>query len=119
MIASTVAEVSPLDPETFEELKDLMGEDAQDFWLEIVHKFRQAAPLHLQGIREAITQQDTAAIQATAHKLRGACMTVGAMPLSQLCSELEQIGQAGTTEGTEVILSRIEAEYQRVKTALP
>ncbi len=118
-IASTVAEVSPLDPETFEELKDLMGEDAQDFWLEIVHKFRQAAPLHLQGIREAITQQDTAAIQATAHRLRGACMTVGAMPLSQLCSELEQIGQAGTTEGTEVILSRIEAEYQRVKTALP
>jgi len=118
-IASTVAEVSPLDPETFEELKDLMGEDAQDFWLEIVNTFRQAAPLHLQGIREAITQQDTAAIQATAHRLRGACMTVGAMPLSQLCSELEQIGQAGTTEGTEVMLSRIEAEYQRVKTALP
>ncbi len=118
-IASTVAEISPLDPETFEELKDLMGEDAEDFWLEIVNTFRQAAPLHLQGIREAITQQDTAAIQATAHRLRGACMTVGAMPLSQLCSELEQIGQAGTTEGIEVILSRIEAEYQRVKTALP
>ncbi|MEQ8973328.1 MAG: response regulator [Coleofasciculus sp. C1-SOL-03] len=117
-IASTVAEVSPLDPETFEELKDLMGEDAENFWLEIVHKFRQAAPRHLQAIREAVTQKDTTAIQAAAHKLRGACMTVGAIPLSQLCSELEHRGQAGTTEGTEIMLSGIEAEYQRVETAL-
>ncbi len=107
-------EAPAIDKQAFEELKDLMGDDAEEFWLEVVDKFLKVAPPKLQAIRDAVSQGDAGAIKATAHALRGACTTVGATPLYKLCDELEQMGRAGTIVGAELLISKIEAEYQRV-----
>ncbi|TAH31270.1 MAG: Hpt domain-containing protein, partial [Oscillatoriales cyanobacterium] len=55
---------------------------------------------------------------ASAHALRGACTTVGAMPLFQLCAQLEEMARKKTLSGSEVLMCKIAAEYQRVKAAL-
>jgi hypothetical protein len=38
--------------------------------------------------------------------------------LSELCKKLEDIGRGGNTEGADVILSQVKAEYERVETTL-
>jgi PAS domain S-box-containing protein len=112
-------ELPPLDNQAFEELQDLLGEDAEDFWREIVAKFLELAPQKLQDIADAVSRADCAAIRASAHSLRGACTTVGATPLFQLCAQLEEMGRNETVAGSEILMSRIAAEYQRVKAAFP
>jgi PAS domain S-box-containing protein len=108
----------PIDSQNFEELKDLLGEEAEEFWLEIVDKFLEGAQPKLQAMADAVSRADCGAIKASAHAFRGACSTVGAMPLFQLCTQLEQMARNETIADSEALMSKIEAEYQRVEAAL-
>ncbi|WP_442922336.1 Hpt domain-containing protein [Microcoleus sp. ARI1-A1] len=116
--AKSEIEVPPLDSQTFEELRELLGEEAEEFWIELVEKFREVAPPKLQELADAVKGADAPAIKASAHALRGACTTVGAMPLFQLCAQLEQLARNETLAGCDVLMCKIAAEYQRVKAAL-
>ncbi|MCC3418512.1 MAG: response regulator [Microcoleus sp. PH2017_07_MST_O_A] len=116
--AQTEIELPPLDSQTFEELTDLLGEEAEEFWIELVDKFLEVAPPKLQELADAVNQLNAPAIKASAHALRGACTTVGAMPLFQLCAQLEEMARKKTLSGSEVLMCKIAAEYQRVKAAL-
>ncbi len=108
----------PLDSQTFEELRELLAEEAEEFWIELVEKFLEVAPPKLQEIGDAVKGADAPAIRASAHALRGACTTVGAMPLFQLCAQLEQMARNENLAGSDVLMCKIAAEYQRVKAAL-
>ena len=110
--------VPPLDSQTFEELRELLGEESEEFWIELVEKFLEVAPPKLQEIGDAVKGADAPAIRASAHALRGACTTVGAMPLFQLCTQLEQMARTENLAGSDVLMCKIGAEYQRVKAAL-
>ncbi len=111
-------EIPPIDSQNFEELKDLLGEEAEEFWLEIVENFLEGAQPKLETMSNAVIRADCAEIKASAHAFRGACSTVGAMPLFQLCTQLEQMARNQTIADSEAIMSKIQAEYQRVKAAL-
>lgn len=115
---SPVPPSPPIDPQFFEELKDLMGDDVEEFWREIADKFLITASQKLQEIEGAVSQGDIAALQAAAHALRGACSTVGAMSLFQLCSQLEEMARAGIVAEAEPLIAKIEAEYRRVEVFL-
>jgi PAS domain S-box-containing protein len=112
-------ELPPLDSQTFEELTELLGEEAEEFWIELVEKFLEVAPPKLQELADAVNQLNAPAIKASAHALRGACTTVGAMPLFQLCAQLEEMARNKNLSGCEALMCKIAAEYQRVKAALP
>ena len=116
--ATSAIEVPPLDSQTFEEIKELLGDEAQEFWSELVEKFLEVVPPRLQQLADAVNQADAPAMKASAHALRGACTTVGALPLFQLCAQLEQMARNDTIAGSEVLMCKIAAEYQRVKAAL-
>ncbi|MBE9096293.1 response regulator [Tychonema sp. LEGE 07203] len=117
-IAESAIELPPLDSQTFEELRELLGEEAEEFWIELVEKFMEVAPPKLQELADAVNRADAAAIKALAHALRGACTTVGAMPLFQLCAQLEQMARYESLAESEFLMQKILAEYQRVKAAL-
>ncbi|MCY7382725.1 MAG: response regulator [Microcoleus sp. CAN_BIN18] len=114
----SIIKVPPLDSQTFEELRELLGEEAEEFWIELVEKFLEVVPPKLQEIVDAVNQADAPAIKASAHALRGACTTVGAMPLFQLCTQLEQMARNETLADSDILMCKIAAEYQRVKVAL-
>lgn len=116
--ASVMESAKPaIDPEAFEELRDLMGDEAEEFWREIAHQFLKAAPPKVQEIRDLIDRGDAPGLKAAAHALRGACTTVGATVLFQLCNELEQMGAAGTVTDAGNWVPKLEAEYRRVEAA--
>ena len=91
---------------------------------EAIDIYLETAPQLLQGISVALCSADPLALRRSAHSLKSISGTLGAFRLFELCEELEIIGRIGT-EGNKSLsanscglLEQVEAEYQRVETAL-
>ncbi|OZH53309.1 hypothetical protein AFK68_18440, partial [Hydrocoleum sp. CS-953] len=86
--------------------------------VEIINCYLEDTPKLLNEITQAIEKEQAELLQKSAHTMKSSSASVGATNLSQLCKELESIGRGGATEGTDVILSQVKAEYERVENAL-
>jgi HPt (histidine-containing phosphotransfer) domain-containing protein len=53
-----------------------------------------------------------------AHKFKGESITVGALELGKLCTQLERAGHEGTLSAAEALLPRLDAAILRVFAAL-
>ncbi len=91
---------------------------------EAIDIYLETAPELLQGISAALCSADPLALRRSAHSLKSISGTLGAFRLFELCEELEIMGRIGT-EGNKPLstnsyelLEQVEAEYQRVETAL-
>jgi PAS domain S-box-containing protein len=107
-----------LSAKIIEGLRDVEAlEEAIDLYLE-------TAPELLQGISVALCNADPLALRRTAHSLKSISGTLGAFHLFELCEELEIMGRMGTEANKPLsgmesgLLEQVEAEYQRVETAL-
>ncbi|WP_293339382.1 response regulator [Microcoleus sp. CAWBG58] len=107
-----------LSAKIIEGLRDVEAlEEAIDIYLE-------TAPELLQDISVALSNADPLALRRTAHSLKSISGTLGAFRLFELCEELEIMGRMGTEANKPLsgldsgLLQQVEAEYQRVETAL-
>ncbi len=74
---------------------------------------------HIVGELEiAIRDQDPGAMFHAAQKLKGSSADFDATRLVALCSELEILGRAQTTEGAAEVFSEIKAQYEDIQSAL-
>ncbi|MGD1713328.1 response regulator [Dapis sp. BLCC M172] len=106
-----------IDKAVLEELKEMAGYDPE-MVVEIINCYLEDTPKLLNEITQAIEKEQAELLQKSAHTMKSSSASVGATNLSQLCKELESIGRGGATEGTDVILSQVKAEYERVENAL-
>ncbi len=106
-----------IDAETFQALKDMIGDD-EEILAEFIDNYLEDAPQRLLAIHQAIDNKDAAELYSFAHALKSLSVTIGAMSVAELCKELEAIGNAGNTVGASTLASQIETEYQRVEVAL-
>ena len=106
-----------IDAETFQSLKDMIGDD-EEVLAEFIDNYLEDAPQRLLAIHRAIDNKDAAELYSFAHALKSLSVTIGAMSVAKLCEELEAIGNAGNTVGASTLASQIETEYQRVEVAL-
>ncbi|MFN4815010.1 MAG: response regulator [Pseudanabaena sp.] len=78
----------------------------------LIHLFTtEEAPILLQNLRQAITNNDFKEVSYTAHALKGSSSILGAKNLSRLCLEIELKGKHGNSTGLPELLSEIEREY--------
>ena len=74
-----------------------MADDAErNLYATLLATFVDQAPEALATVTEALRSGDAPAVEAAAHRLRGAASTLGAGPLAQLCGSLEDAARAGT-----------------------
>ena len=72
----------------------------------------------------ALCNADPLALRRDAHSLKSISGTLGAFGLFKLCEQLEIMGRIGTEANQALpdpageLLKQVEAEYQRVQTAL-
>ncbi|EGK85918.1 response regulator [Microcoleus vaginatus PCC 9802] len=91
---------------------------------EAIEIYLETAPELLQGISMALSNADPLALRRSAHSLKSISGTLGAFRLFELCEELEIMGRMGTNANQPLpdpacaLLEQVEAEYQRVETAL-
>ena len=63
----------------------------------LIDTYIEESPNLLQRMREAIAQADPAAMGFAAHALKSSRATLGAINLSQMCQQLDRLGQSQTT----------------------
>jgi HPt (histidine-containing phosphotransfer) domain-containing protein len=91
---------------------------------EVIEIYLETAPELLRGISMALCNADPLALRRSAHSLKSISGTLGAFRLFELCEELEIMGRMGTNANQPLpdpacaLLEQLEAEYQRVETAL-
>lgn len=75
---------------TFEELKQISGED---FINELVDAFLEDAPNMISAMQTALSAKDVESFRRNAHSLKSNANTFGAAELAALAKELEDMGK--------------------------
>ena len=82
------SEVPVLDQTVVDELRESVGGD-DDFVRELVATYVEEARTHVDGMTDAATAGDSAAIVRPAHTLKSTSASIGAMRLSAICRDIE------------------------------
>ncbi|MGB3650353.1 MAG: response regulator, partial [Rivularia sp. (in: cyanobacteria)] len=107
-----------IDTDIWQDLKDMAGDDADEMMAELIDSYLEDAPPKLQGISRALDKDDAESLRNSAHALRSLSITIGALSLASVCTQLETIGRSGTTFGASTLVNKLDTEYQRVEKAL-
>ena len=87
--------MSVINKATFEELKQMSGED---FINELIDAFLDDAPNMLANMQSALDAKDVESFRRNAHSLKSNANTFGASELGELAKELEQMGKDNDLE---------------------
>ena len=84
----------------------------------ILAGFLEDCPKQIGALNERLEAGDAALVCRSAHTLKGAAATVGADRLRDVAMEIERAGKAGDLARVAGLVSRLEAELERVKTTV-
>lgn len=78
-----------IDPVTLNDLHAVAGEEAMTLWLDLVSCYLTDSPDLVQMLQTALEGEDRATMRHVAHTLKSSSASIGALPLSRLCAEVE------------------------------
>jgi signal transduction histidine kinase/CheY-like chemotaxis protein/pSer/pThr/pTyr-binding forkhead associated (FHA) protein/HPt (histidine-containing phosphotransfer) domain-containing protein len=107
-----------LDRRILESIRKMAGAKAESLVAELIVLYLEDSPRLLEIVREAVSTDDSESLRHSAHTLRSSSANLGAVNLSKICKELENLGRSGTTTGAAEQLEQLEVEYKRVTIAL-
>jgi two-component system, sensor histidine kinase and response regulator len=84
----------------------------------IITCYSENAPQLLKTMRAALQDHDSEALHRSAHSLRSASASLGAVRLAELCRAIEQEAESGGSEKIHLHIAAAEAEYDQVKLTL-
>jgi two-component system sensor histidine kinase/response regulator len=84
----------------------------------IVGVYLDDTPGAIRALRQAVDGRDAEGARKAAHGLKSSSANVGALRLSALCRELEEMARGGDLTPATAKLHEIEREHQRVAVAL-
>ena len=104
-----------LDPEVLANLRNLG--DAE-LLAELAGMFFDDVTSRLGELREAVEAGDAAGVERVAHTLKGSSGNMGAVRMSGICAELQDVGASGDLTRAPDLLAGLEEQYGRVRPAL-
>jgi CheY-like chemotaxis protein len=90
-----------------------LGDD-EELYMDVVSVFCADAPRMLEEITHAVNTSDSAALQRTAHSLKGAAGYVGGNPAADIALRLEQMGQSGDLALADSAVRELANEIDRL-----
>ncbi|HYE98217.1 MAG TPA: Hpt domain-containing protein [Planctomycetota bacterium] len=108
----------PLDPATLAQLRELERSGSPGFVSELADLFIRQADEQLAIFRRCGAVRDAAGLARAAHTLKGSCGSIGALPMMELCRQLEVAARATGWAEVEPLTGQIEREFARVRGAL-
>ena len=112
-----MAEPPSFDRVAWEELVRTTGGD-KDFLGELLQTFFDDTPKELSAMHHSLLHKRNEEFRRAAHSLKSNSATFGALGLSGMFRELEQLGKSGDLQGAEERLAQAEAEYARIRPLL-
>jgi len=107
-----------LDAGIVERLERLGADAGEDLMGQLSTLFLTDADVRVLAMRDALASEDAASIVRCAHTLSGASANVGASGLASLCAILEAHSAAGNLAAGQAQLDALQAELERVRSAL-
>lgn len=96
---------------------DRLGGDL-DLLIELAGMFLEDCPRLIDGIQEALENNDSDSVQRLAHSLKGAVGNFSAQSAFDAAHELETMGREGNLSGAKEIFSGLKQNIERLKPAL-
>ncbi|GAA4748632.1 hypothetical protein GCM10023328_33790 [Modestobacter marinus] len=111
-------ELSPLDSETVEELRDLGDDGFRHLYGQYVTSLESTVAALLAAAEgPATTGDDEESMDRLAHRLKGSSAALGALRLAELCQRLEDLG-GDLSPAHQELLSSLDEESTRVGSAV-
>ena len=110
-------EADVIDRAVLNGLLESVGGD-RDFLADLLQTYFDDAPRLLATLHTALPAGDAESFRRAAHSLKSNSASFGAMQLSRMSKELEDMGKAGVLEGAGPKIASVEEEYARVRAAL-
>jgi CheY-like chemotaxis protein/HPt (histidine-containing phosphotransfer) domain-containing protein len=107
-----------LDPNALKRIKDTLGKQANTMFPTLLQGFLDDGVRLLAEARRARQQNNLKELRRAAHTLKSSSATFGAMALSAVAKELENLARDGNLDGTAELIERAEQEYAKAKAAL-
>lgn len=98
-------------------IDEQIEEDASELFMQMIDCFLEEAPQRLEVINRAAAESDAAALALAAYSLKSSSLLLGALSFSELCQQLETMGNQGKVDIAQPIL-QLHTEWKRVKIAL-
>jgi HPt (histidine-containing phosphotransfer) domain-containing protein len=95
-----------------------MSPDDPEFVFQVIDAFLQDVPQQLKKLREYQANGLAKEMGMEAHVLKSGALTMGLGPLSELCSELDQRGRAGSLDGSAELVAKIGSGFEAAKIRL-
>ncbi len=105
---------SPID---YERIEDATGGD-REFLEELVDIFLTDAEQRVEELKAAFSSGETDAVSRTAHKLKGSSANMGAVHLTNIARDMENLGKAESLHSAQELLEPLQAELIRVRRTL-
>jgi CheY-like chemotaxis protein/HPt (histidine-containing phosphotransfer) domain-containing protein len=109
---------APLSPEVLDTLRRTIGLDTPEGLIELIRIYLEDSPVRLAKLQQGVVQEKPEEVKLAAHSLRSTSATFGALRLAGLCQELEVMARSGRLAGASEKLGLVQAEFERVKSAL-
>ena len=107
-----------LDRKALEQLRAGLGKQADRMLPGLIDRFYQDGERLLGQARQALEQGQADDLRRASHSLKSTSATFGAMALSAMARELENLARDGRLEGAGEQITQAEAEFARAKIAL-
>lgn len=107
-----------LDMRILNELRELGGEDEPALIAELIDIFLSDAPQRLEEIAKGLTHGDLQSVERAAHTLKSSSANIGALGLSRICREMEELARARNLEPIRPLFVRSEHAMSEVQSAL-
>jgi two-component system, sensor histidine kinase and response regulator len=112
------SDVKSLDRSILASLRELQEMGEPDIVLEIGGLFLKYSPDKISAIETAVKTNDAKALQVAAHSLKSSSAYIGALRLSNMSRDLEEMGRSGRLDGAASKVKDLKVEYQLAKSSL-
>ena len=97
----------------------LISDSHLDFLVQLAGPFVDDTTRTLTELSLRADQGEPAEVGRLAHRLKGSCQIFGAHQMASICEELEELGRSGSAAAAGELISRLEEQFQLVKSQLP
>jgi CheY-like chemotaxis protein len=113
-----VSDAPVFDPESLQQLREVLGDKADELLSTLIGDFLEEAPRLLATARQAMAEQQVTELRRAAHTLKSNSRDFGALALSQAARELEARSKTTIPPGVEAMVALLENHFEAAKTAL-
>jgi two-component system, sensor histidine kinase and response regulator len=95
-------------PDPTDRLEEIRARHGSAVLRELLELFDETVAESLPGLQRAVRERDPIALRSVAHRLGGACLSLGAAEVGAICGELQLLGRNGSAAVPPDLLARLQ-----------